>query len=478
MGPILLKHIIEELNKELAGGVVSKIHQSNDRNVIFKIFVRGSQKRLIISAHPGSPRLHLTGEDLPNPPAPLRFCAYLRSRITNARIEGLSHVEGQRIANIALKKRGNGHEASFTLRAELTGKSGNIILLDEEGTVLDALRYFEPAASIRAVMPGVMLAPLPTPPPDMKEEFLTKPDEVSWNQAAESYYAPMRKSEAFIMERGRIRRAINEAEKKIKRKIENLRGDRIRAEGEIGLYRAGELLAANIGRLKRGMKEAEADDYTVHPPRKIRIALDERLGPKENAERYFKRAKKAKAALALLKDRIPEVEAELEFINALGYELTEAKTEEDIITLEEELLDAGYMKGQAPKGPSEGIKAESVRRFKSSDGFEILCGKSANGNDLIVKKYARDTDVWLHACKVPGSHVLIKTAGRAKDLTIKTIEEAAAIAALHSKARGETKAEVLYTEARNVKKPKGAKPGMVTVKEFKTVVVRPGQEGQ
>jgi len=109
----------------------------------------------------------------------------------------------------------------------------------------------------------------------------------------------------------------------------------------------------------------------------------------------------------------------------------------------------------------------------SSEGFEMLCGKSGAGNDLIVRRYASDDDIWLHASGVPGSHVLIKVAGRAGNLTVRTIEEAASIAAWHSKNRNAKKAEVVYTEARHVKKPRGARPGMVTVKEYRTIMVEP-----
>ncbi|CAG0927904.1 partial Rqc2 RqcH, partial [Planctomycetaceae bacterium] len=116
----------------------------------------------------------------------------------------------------------------------------------------------------------------------------------------------------------------------------------------------------------------------------------------------------------------------------------------------------------------------SIRRFTSTEGFEILCGKSGAGNDQLVTRYASGEDIWFHVKGAPGSHALIKVAGKAQALTEVTIAEAAAIAAFYSKSRGSSKVEVIYAEAKNVKKPRGAKPGMVTVKEFKSVIVRPG----
>lgn len=480
MGPIPLKNIILELNEALAGGIISKIHQPNDRDIVLKVFIRGHDERLIISTHPRFSRVHLTKEGFVNPPAPKRFCAYLRSRIENARIEGVTQVDIERIARIGLKKRTEGEE-HLTLVAELTGKSSNIILVDDKETVLDALKYFPPETSVRVVMPGVPLKPLPPKPAgEPEKEAFTREEAVTWNEAADRYYAALIKEDEETAGSARIRRALNEAEKRLKRKLQNLSGDKKRAEEGLVFTKTGELLAANLGRIKRGDKEVKVTDYTKAPPEEVTIALDEKLSPKENLDKCFKRAKKGKAALLLLKDRIPQAEEELSFIEELKYELTAAETEEDLKELEEELIREGYLKGMvAPRAaPIKEIeRVEPVRRLTSSEGFELLCGKSSIGNDLIVKKYAKDEDIWFHASKVPGSHVLIKVAGRGKELTRKTIEEAAALAAWHSKAKNASKAEVVYTEARHVRKPRGARPGMVTVKEYKTIVVRPREMG-
>lgn len=476
MGPVLLKNIISELNEALAGGIVSKIHQPNDRDIVLKVFIRGRDERLIISTHPRFSRVHLTKESFVNPPAPKRFCAYLRSRIENARIEGVTQVDTEMIARIGLRKRTEGEER-LTLVAELTGKSSNIILVDDKEAVLDALKYFPPETSVRVVMPGVALLPLPPRPAgEPEKEAFVKKEGVTWNEAADGYYAALIKEDEETAESARIRRALNEAEKRLKRKLENLLGDKKRAEEGLVFTKTGELLAANLGRIKRGDREVKVTDYTKAPPEEVTIALDEKLSPKENLDKCFKRAKKGKAALLLLKDRIPQVEEELSFIEELKYELTAVETEEDLKELEEELINEGYLKGMAaPRAaPVKGAeRVEPVRRLTSSEGFELLCGKSSAGNDLIVKKYAKDEDIWFHASKVPGSHVLIKVAGRGKELTRKTIEEAASLAAWHSKAKNASKAEVVYAEARNVRKPRGARPGMVTVKEYKTIVVSP-----
>lgn len=473
MGPKLLKNIIAELDTELRGGVVSKIHQSDGRTLILRIFIRGRDLRLLVSAHHGFPRIHLTERSYPNPPAPLRFCAFLRSRITNARIEGVRQQGLERIAIIDLAKKEGDSIEKLRLVCELTGKSSNIILIDKDDTALDALRFF-PAGSLRPVQPGEKLEPLP-PAQGVKEEEVVLEKGETWTDAADRFYSALVEDEEFERERAALKKVIVDNEKRLARKLSNLEGDKSRAEEGLGFYKKGELLTSVFHKLKRGMKEVEALDYTKEPPEPVRIALDEKLAPKENVERLFKRARKSKTAIALLEKRIPEVRSELDYIESLKYDWEAATDKGGLNDIREELREGGYLKEPAGKRPvKEAVQIESIRRFTSSEGFEILCGKSGLGNDLLVSKYSSGDDIWFHVKGLPGSHALIKVAGRKNEVTEKTIEEAAAIAAFYSKAKEARKAEVIFTEARNVKKPKGAKPGMVTVKEYRGVVVKPG----
>ncbi len=476
MDPLLLKEITAELAEELHGGVVSKIHQSGQRTLILRIFIRGRDLRLLISAHHGFPRMHLTERAYPNPPAPLRFCAFLRSRITNARIEGVFQEDLERIAVIELAKKNGDVIDRMRLVAELTGKSSNIILIDSDGAVLDALRFFPPE-SIRPVQPGVKLAPLPKAEGGRSEESIPRLEGESWNSAADRYFSALVDKEEFAREKAALKKVITENKKKLSRKLKNLEGDREKAGEGLGLYKTGELLTSVFHKMKKGMKEVEALDYTKDPPETVKVALDEKLSPQENVARCFKRARKSKTALELLEGRIPEVSAELEFVESLEYEWEGAEEQEQLADIKEELIRGGYLKEAA--SPSVKVSGrvetnESIRRFTSTEGFEILCGKSGLGNDLLVSRYASGEDVWFHVKDAPGSHALIKVAGKKQALTEKTIEEAAAIAAFYSKAKGSSKVEVIYAEARHVKKPKGAKPGMVTVKEYKGIVVKPG----
>ena len=473
MGPVLLKRVVEELGAAITGGVVSRVHQPDARTVILKVFARGETHFLFISAHPALARIHLISGGFANPPSPLRLCAFLRSRITGARIDSVVQSPGERIVRIGLKKGYGPEEETFSLVAELTGKSANIILVDGDNIVLDSLKSFPPESSARAVAPGVKLLQLAPLKSEAREEAIEKLEGESWNEAAQRHYAALAFEETGQAEARRLKRAVAQAEKKAARKLNNLIGDRTRAEVELGFYKLGELLASNLSRAKRGMESVEATDYTLVPPEKVAIPLDKKLSPKENMEKYFKRARKARVALGMLKERIPALEAEIEYIGSLHFSIDDAEGAGELGAVEQELIDGGYIKEVKEKEIEKTSRALPLRRFTSSEGFEVLCGKSGAGNDMIVKECAHKEDIWFHASGLPGSHVLIKVAGRRDELTKKTIEEAASFAAWHSKARGAGKVEVVYTEAKHVRKPPGAKPGMVTISGFKSIRVRP-----
>ncbi len=465
------------------------MHQPTARTIIIKVFARGTDSRLLVSTDPGSPRAHLTAERPENPVAPPRFCAYLRSRITNARVDSVEQVPNERILRLGLRKRTDGGYEEMTLVCELTGKSSNIILVDTDGVVCDSLKRFPAASSVRAVEPGVVLEPLPPAPGGAAAALpFDRVEGESWNEAADRFYTVLDEESTFEAETARVGRAIKKAIKRTRRKLVNLERDNAGAEDGFAGYKLGELLMANLHEIKRGSTEARLVDYTVVPPTEVTVPIDPALAPRENAERYFKKAKKSRRALEMLKTRVPETEREIARLEGFLHELDGARDEADVRAVAARLTDGGYRleekRGQAPGGRGAGERhrpgqggggSVKARRFMSSEGFELLCGRSGADNDLIVTRLAAPGDIWFHAEGVPGSHVIIRVAGRERELGRATIEEAAALAAYHSKARGGMKVDVIYSHARNVRKPRGAKPGLVTVREHKSIRVKPAE---
>jgi len=485
MNASLISRVVGELCDELRGGVISKVHEPDEKTLILKVFARGRQRNLLISTHQYLSRLHITERSFPNPPVPPRFCAFLRNRITNARIGGIRQVEGERIVEIDLLKRpnvddGGGDEPiRMTLVAELTGKSGNLILINKDGLIMDAKRYFRAPESQRTVEPGVPLVPLP-PRDVIKEEKteVTPKEGETWNAAVDRFYSGETDTGELKTEKKRLRQAIKAAGKKATRKFRNLRLDKEKAVENRDKQRLGELILANMATIKKGLKEIELDDFYADPPAKIKITLDPKQDAKGNAERYFRRGKKAKTTLRMLEERLPEAESELEYIETLSCSLDAIIDITDIPLLEGELIDAGLLKKPvvdkrvAKKKPSKN-KTELYRRYISSEGLTILCGKSGAGNDLLVKKEGRQNDLWFHANNCAGAHVLLKAGGADLSNYKQSIIEAASIAAYYCKAKNAAKVDVIYTDIKKVKKPRGARPGSVTVSEHKAVMVRP-----
>ncbi len=476
MTPELLKNITRELSEAISGGIISKVHQPSARDIVLKIFARGGQKQLFISADRLFSRIHLTEKKYKNPPAPPRFCAYLRSRIEDARIEAITQLPGERIVRINLVKR----DEKYSLICELTGKSGNVILTNKDNKICDALWHF-PEDSGRPVMPGVKLVPLTPPKTVTQEKETVEPEQgETWNQATDRYYNAAVEAHNLTTIKADLARAVKKAVTKAQRKLKNLFSDKEKAEGNLLMTKTGELLLANFHLVKKGMKEVVLQDFYIQPVAEITVALDPRKTPQDNAAGYFKKAKKAKTALTLLARRIPELEKDIrnkkEFMNRIDA----IKTMQEATALEKELSGLGLytqktvLKKDTRKSSGAG---ELIRKLVSSDGFPIIAGKSGRGNDKLVKELAKPGDLWFHAKDMPGSHVLLKAKGQKKP-TQKSLHEAASIAAFYSKARTSGKVEVIYTDAKNVRKPKGAKPGTVTVAEYKTVIVKPKEEGR
>ncbi len=160
---------------------------------------------------------------------------------------------------------------------------------------------------------------------------------------------------------------------------------------------------------------------------------------------------------------------QLEYLNSVLDETERAETEDDLAEIKAELVGTGYIKKSSAAQKSASIKKQGPMRFASSDGFEILVGRSNAQNDELTTKTARRTDIWLHTKTVHGSHVIISCDGLTPPE--KTIEEAASLAVFYSQAREGGKTQVDYTMVRNVRKPSGSLPGKVIYTDYSTVSV-------
>ena len=229
----------------------------------------------------------------------------------------------------------------------------------------------------------------------------------------------------------------------------------------------GELITANLYRMERGQSRLTAQNYYDENCADIDIPLDVRLSPQENAARYFKQYTKAKTAEKYLTAQLQKGREELQYLESVLQELSQAESEQDFNDIRTELTDGGYLRGRGKKQPGF-QRASKPREFRSSAGLRILVGRNNRQNDRLTTKDADKRDIWLHTQKIHGSHVILCTGGAEPDE--QSLMEAASLAAYFSQAQGSTKVPVDYTPVKFVKKPAGAKPGMVIYTTYQTML--------
>lgn len=235
----------------------------------------------------------------------------------------------------------------------------------------------------------------------------------------------------------------------------------------------GELITANLYRMERGQSRLTAQNYYDENCADMDIPLDVRLSPQENAARYFKQYAKAKTAEKYLTAQLQKGGEELQYLESVLQELAQAESEQDFNDIRTELTDGGYLRGRGKKQPGF-QRASKPREFRSSAGLRILVGRNNRQNDRLTTKDADKRDIWLHTQKIHGSHVILCTGGTEPDE--QSLMEAASLAAYFSQAQGSTKVPVDYTPVKFVKKPAGAKPGMVVYATYQTMLADPDEE--
>ncbi|MCC8111544.1 MAG: NFACT family protein [Ruminococcus sp.] len=238
------------------------------------------------------------------------------------------------------------------------------------------------------------------------------------------------------------------------------------------LRRKADLISANLYRLQKGDAVAVLEDFYEPDCPMVEITLDVRLTPPQNAQKYYQSYKKSCTAEKILAEQIQKGREELAYLDSVLDALSRAETENDLDQLRLELAEQGYLRLQRKKGKPE--KAASPMVFLASDGTRILVGRNNWQNDQLTLKTAHKNDIWLHTQNIPGSHVILETEGREPSQQI--LEEAAQLAAYHSKARNSAQVPVDYCLVRYVKKPVGAKPGMVIFSNQHTLYVTPEEK--
>lgn len=256
-------------------------------------------------------------------------------------------------------------------------------------------------------------------------------------------------------------------------KKKRLSEDILEAEDSEHLRLYGELLTANMHLIKAGMKKVDVINY--YDGSTVTVPLDVKLSPSKNAQHYFKKYGKAKTAIKEKQIQLEENEREISYLESVLAFLENTDSVEEIESLRQELVETGYVRKRKQQG---GYKEKKYRpepyKYILKNGMTVLAGRNNKENDILTLKTASKSDLWMHTKDIPGSHVILMTGGiNVDDLDAETIYEAASVAAFHSKARTSENVPVDYVPVRFVKKPQGAKPGMVIFTNNRTVWVDP-----
>ncbi len=292
----------------------------------------------------------------------------------------------------------------------------------------------------------------------------------SVSEACERYFEGRVSSNRIRQKSQDMRKSVCAGLDKLLLKKQRLSEDLLKAENSEDYRLFGELLTASLHTVQEGRNSAEVLNY--YTGEMMTIPLDSRYSAAKNAQRYFKKYSKAKTAIVEKKIQLEETEKEISYLDSVLTFIDNAEKAEDLDDIRTELIENGFLRRKNAKDKPKKTKSDPIEYFTSS-GKKILVGRNNKENDILTFKTASSKDIWLHTKDIPGSHVILFTDGA--EPTEKEIFEAAAVAALHSKARLSGNVPVDYVRVKHVKKPNGAKPGFVIFTNNNTVYVDPGK---
>ena len=297
------------------------------------------------------------------------------------------------------------------------------------------------------------------------------------NREMESFSALMdvfyesREREERTRQRGQdLIRSVTSARDRCRRKLAQQRQEFAKCQDRDQLRISGELITANLYRMERGQTKLTAENYYDPDCREITIPLDPLLTPQQNAAKYYKRYTKARTAEKYLTEQMALAERDEAYLESVLEELRQAETEQDFLDIRAELRENGFLK-RSGKEKKELKRVTKPREFRTSGGWRVLVGRNNRQNDQLTTKTADYRDLWLHTQKIHGSHVILCCQGQ--EVPEEDLLQAARLAAYFSQAKDSANVPVDCAAVRYVKKPAGARPGMVTYTNARTLYVTP-----
>ena len=565
---IVTKAIVTEL-QEIIGSKIDKIHEPDRNTIVLGLYSNGKNYALNICIDSHNCRINLTTHQKENPLVAPNFCMLLRKHLLGGRISDISMLGLERLVKIEIETINEFNEIEVkTLIVELMGKHSNIILINQAGKIIDAMRRIDSKNSYREILPSrIYILPKSEKADllkikdfnefeekiqsiivdnsseeictedvgkaiantftgisytfaksaiqgrDLQEayqyickiieakeklefEFIYKGEKASdyvlkfrefgaedeitqfcLNCFIDDFYYERETSESFKNYRNTILRLIFETLKKYNKRLENI-NTKLKECDDMDKYRLyGELITANLYRLPNNHSEnIEVENYYENN-KKITIPMDVRYTPNINAKRYFKKYTKLKNAFEIVTKQKVETEKELNYIESIIYELENSSCIEDVQDIFEEISENVVFKERIKKKENKKKKVSKKKKQQNFapieyevEGYKVYVGRNNKENDWLTLSFANKTDIWFHTKDIHGSHVILKADDNVSDdILVKCAE----IAAKHSKAKDSSNVPVDYCKVQYVKKPNGAKPGMVIFTNNKTLNVKP-----
>ena len=292
----------------------------------------------------------------------------------------------------------------------------------------------------------------------------------SFSELLDHFYT-LRDSKAAMLQKSQsVRKTVNNLCQRITKKMAVQEKELEATFDRERTRQLGDIVTANLHRISRGQKELEAEDFYDENMSLIRIPLSVTLSPQQNAAKFYKDYTRKKNAEKELTNQLEMGKVELDYLRSVLEELSRAQTEGELEEIRQELQAGGYLKADSGKKRMRQAKSAPMR-FESTDGFPIYVGRNNRQNEELTFKSARKDDIWCHASKVHGSHVIIACGGQTPPDD--TVTQAAQLAAYYSETKGGQNIPVDVTEVRQVKKLPGGKTGMVIYHTYRTAIVNP-----
>ncbi|HSW40467.1 MAG TPA: NFACT RNA binding domain-containing protein [Acidobacteriota bacterium] len=480
-----LKRAALAVSDNFSGAFVRRVAQPAGHEFVMTLEKAGEKFNLFFSTSREGARIALDDTTMPAS-LPGSFYQYAHAHLVGCVLAGVEAAGHNRQVGLALVSK----SASFMLVFSILGARSNLYLLDEGAMLLHALRPLDETRQELAFG-----APWADPGGAVRFE-----GDDRWAEAPDAGYLReiqrhyRRREQAYEIEvlGRRIESAIKKERSYLERKAVNLQEDLAGMRQAETHRKKGELLKNALHLIRKGDETVEVADYETGDT--VEIALDRKLTPAENMEDYFSRYQKESRGAAVIPRQLEEVNRAVRELDQIEQRLHQALQSEtpDLENIESlaaepamrRLLGRYAPRQKAPKAQKAPAKTSAKmpgkkdipnrltpKRYMTKDGLEIWVGRSDEGNDLLTTRLARGNDLFFHLEGYPGSHVVLRTEGN-PDPPQASLLAACELAVHFSKMKNAGSADVCMSHIKNVRKPKGAKPGLVYVRGEKTIRLR------